>query len=57
MTPVDGSTSQTTQALPADDALVDWRVIASRQDQYVAEPLMIPFFMIVRHELANRSSQ
>ena len=49
---------QTTQTLPTGDALADWRLIASRrEDQYVPEPLMIPFFVIMRHELANRSSQ
>ena len=48
---------QPTQTLPTGDAHGDWRLIASREDQHVAEPLMIPFFVIMRHELANRSSQ
>jgi len=47
---------ETAEALTAGDAVVDWRLNANREDQHVAQPLVIAFFVIMRHELANRSS-
>src|SRR5262249_21842398 len=48
---------QTTQALPAGDAVVEWHLIVSWDNQHVAQPLMVPFFVIMCHELANGSPQ
>ena len=46
---------QTTQPLPTGDAVVEWHLIASWENQHVAQPLMVLFFVIMRHELANGS--
>ena len=32
-----------------------WRLTANRENQHIAQPLVIGFLVIVRHELANRS--
>jgi hypothetical protein len=48
---------QTTESLPTGDAAVNWRLIASREKQHIADPLVIPFFVIMRHELSNGSPE
>ena len=44
---------ETAQTLTTGDAVVDWRLTAKRENQHVAQTLMMPFFVIMRHELAN----
>ena len=44
------------QTFTASDVVLAWRLIVNREDQHVAQPLMIPFFVIMRDELANRSA-
>ncbi len=46
---------ETAQTLTTGDAVVGGRLTTNRDNQHVAETLMIPFFVIMRHELANRS--
>jgi len=48
---------QTAQTLPTSDAGVDRRLTANRENQHVRQTLMISFFVIMRDELANGSSQ
>jgi hypothetical protein len=44
------------QTLSADDAVVASGLKASREDQYVAQALMIALKVIMRDELGDRSS-
>jgi hypothetical protein len=44
---------QTAQTLATNDGVVAWRLNARREDQHVAQALMVPLVVIVRHELAN----
>jgi hypothetical protein len=49
---------ETAQTLPTGDAVAFWRLSGdgdNRENQHIAQPLMIAFFVIMRHELANRS--
>src|SRR5262249_14811655 len=48
---------QTTQTLSTGDAVVGPHLIAGWDNQHVAQPLMIPFFVIMRHEFVNGSPQ
>ena len=42
-----------TEPLAARDATTGWRCRRQRQDQAIVEPLVIPFVVVVRDELAH----
>src|SRR5262249_29392922 len=47
---------ETAQTLTADEAVAPSRLSAKREKQHVAQALMVPLLVIMRHELANCSS-
>ena len=46
-----------TEPLAARDATTGWRCRRRRQDQAIVEPLVIPFVVVVRDELADGATQ
>ena len=46
-----------TEPLAARDATTGWRCRRQRQDQAIVEPLVIPFVVVVRDELADGATQ